>query len=260
MDQTEQEMSTKFYPLPCMFTIASLFCGFYSILAAIRGDFFVAATAILIAAVFDGLDGRVARMTGTTSLFGKELDSLCDVVSFGVAPGLLAYYWTLQPYGRYGWLAAFLYVATTTLRLARFNTQKSSSKYFTGLPCPAAAGTISASVLFSNFIGLEGTVTHISLLLLVYLLSYLMVSNHRYYSFKQPPQVNKARTFQLLVGAVLIFVLIAAEPQVMLFALAVLYVPSGPLYGFYRLLRRRLTVAKSDTLESAKATINQSDR
>ena len=239
MQNAEQEMSTKFYPLPCMFTIASLFCGFYSIIASIKGDFFVAATAIIVAAVFDGLDGRVARMTNTTSLFGKELDSLCDVVSFGVAPGILAYYWALLPYGRYGWLAAFLYVATTTLRLARFNSQKTSSKYFTGLPCPAAAGALSASVLFCNFLGLEEAVTHISLLLLVYLLSYLMVSNHRYHSFKQPPQAGKIRTFQLMVAAVLLFVLIAAEPQVMLFVLAVLYVPSGPLYGIFRLIRRR---------------------
>lgn len=247
MASTEQEMSTKFYPLPCLFTIASLFCGFYSILAATKEDFFVAAIAILVAAVFDGLDGRIARMTNTTSLFGKELDSLCDLVSFGVAPGLLAYYWALIPYGRYGWLAAFLYVATTALRLARFNSQKGSSKYFTGLPCPAAAATLSASVLFCGFIGLKGSVTHISLLLLVYLLSYLMVSNHRYYSFKQPPKAgSRARTFQLMVGAVLMFVLIAAEPQVMLFAFAALYVPSGPLYGIFRFLRRRRTALHAD--------------
>lgn len=253
MSSTDQEMSSKFYPLPCMFTIASLFCGFYSIIAAIKGDFFVAATAILIAAVFDGLDGRVARMTGTTSTFGKELDSLCDLVSFGVAPALLAYYWALLPYGRYGWLAAFLYVATTTLRLARFNTQKGTSKYFIGLPCPAAAGTLSASVLFCSFIGIDGAVTHVSLLLLVYILSYLMVSNHRYHSFKQPPQLSKARTFQLLVGAVLMFVLIAAEPQVMLFALAILYVPSGPLHDIFRILRRRLAVAGEDATDVKKA-------
>ena len=242
MTSSEQEMSTKFYPLPCMFTIASLFCGFYSIIASVKGDFAVAATAIIVAGVFDGLDGRIARMTNTTSLFGKELDSLCDMVSFGVAPAILAYYWALIPYGRYGWLAAFLYVATTSLRLARFNSQKTSSKYFTGLPCPAAAGTIAASVLFCSFLGLTETVTHISLLLLVYLLSYLMVSNHRYPSFKQAPQqASRTRTFRLMVGAVLLFVLIAAEPQVMLFAIAAIYVPSGPLYGFYRLLRRRRT-------------------
>jgi len=254
MTSTEQEMSTKFYPLPCMITIASLFCGFYSIIASIKGDFFVSAIAIIVAAVFDGLDGRVARMTNTTSLFGKELDSLCDVVSFGVAPGILAYYWTLLPYGRYGWLAAFLYVATTTLRLARFNSQKPNSKYFTGLPCPAAAGAISASVLFCSFIGLEGTVTHISLLLLVYLLSYLMVSNHRYYSFKQPPQTGKLRTFQLMVAGVLVFILIAAEPQVMLFVLAALYIPSGPLYGIFRLLRRRH--ARHEEAEQTKTDIS----
>jgi len=246
MTDTEQEMSTKFYPLPCMFTIASLFCGFYSIIASIKGDFFLAATAIIIAAVFDGLDGRIARMTNTTSLFGKELDSLCDVVSFGVAPGILAYYWALLPYGRYGWLAAFLYVATTTLRLARFNTQKGTSAYFIGLPCPAAAGTISATVLFCSFIGLDGSVTHISLLLLVYLLSYLMVSNHRYYSFKKPPKTNRFGTFRFMVGGVLMFVLIAAEPQVMLCTLAALYVPSGPLHSIFRLMRRRRAKHEQD--------------
>lgn len=239
MADHDQELSSKFHPLPCMFTLASLFCGFYSILAAARGEFPVAASAIILAGVFDGLDGRIARMTNTTSLFGKELDSLCDIVSFGVAPAVLAYYWALLPYGRYGWLAAFLYVATTSLRLARFNSQKTSGRYFTGLPCPAAAGTISASVLFCSFLGFSGEVSHVSLLLLVYLLSYLMVSNHRYASFKQPPEAGRARTFQLLVGVVLLFVMIAAEPQIMLFALAMLYVPSGPLYGIFRFLRRR---------------------
>ena len=140
MSNATQEMSSKFHPLPCMFTIASLFCGFYSIVAAIKGDFTVAAYAILIAAIFDGLDGRIARLTGTTSTFGMELDSLCDLVSFGVAPGLLAYLWALQPFRRYGWLAGILYVSTTALRLARFNCQHTgTSKHFVGLPCPAAA-------------------------------------------------------------------------------------------------------------------------
>ena len=238
MSQPEQEMSSKFYPLPCMFTIASLFCGFYSILSAVKGEYTVAAVAIIVAAVFDGIDGRVARMTGTTSTFGKELDSLCDAVSFGVAPGLLAYFWALQPYGRYGWLAAFLYVATTTLRLARFNSQPGTSKNFIGLPCPAAAGAISSSVLFCNFLGIPGAVTHISLLILVYSLSYLMVSNHMYLSFKQPPQMSKRRNFQLLVFCLLVFILIAAEPQVMLFVIAALYIPSGPIYGIYRQFKR----------------------
>lgn len=238
MSDDQQELSSKFYPLPCMFTIGSLFCGFYSILAAIKGDFIIAAIAIIIAALFDGIDGRVARYTGTTSSFGMELDSLCDLVSFGVAPALLAYFWTLQPYGRYGWLAAFLYVATTALRLARFNSQHANNKdHFIGLPCPAAACMISVSVLFCKFLGIDGEVEHISLLVLVYILAYLMVSNHPYYSFKKPPRSTKTRTFQLLVASVLLFVLIAAEPQIMMFAILLIYTISGPIYDLVKRLK-----------------------
>lgn len=214
-----------------MFTLASLFCGFYSIISAINSDFKTSAIAILVAAVFDTLDGRVARLTKSTSQFGAELDSLCDMVSFGVSPAVLAYLWALHPYGRYGWLAAFLYVAMTSLRLARFNSldSKSESKNFVGLPCPAAAAMISAAVLFSHFLGITGEVKHISLLLLVYILSYLMVSTHTYYSFKEMPPF-KVKRFQVLVAFLLIFILVAAEPQIMLFALFLIYLGSGPIY------------------------------
>jgi len=238
MSNTTQEMSSKFHPLPCMFTIASLFCGFYSIVAAIKGDFTTSAYAILIAAIFDGLDGRIARLTGTTSTFGMELDSLCDLVSFGVAPGLLAYLWALQSFHRYGWLAGFLYVATTALRLARFNCQHSgTSKHFVGLPCPAAAAMISATVLFCHRLGFEGTVNHISLLFLVYILSYLMVSTHLYFSFKQPSS-QKRKTFRLLVGTLLLFILVASEPDVMLFAIFAVYIASGPIFALFRKARK----------------------
>ncbi len=248
MSAAAQEMSNKFHPLPCMFTIASLFCGFYSIVAAIKGDFTVAATAVLIAAVFDGLDGRVARLTGTTSTFGMELDSLCDLVSFGVAPGLLAYLWALQPFNRYGWLACFLYVATTALRLARFNCQHTgTSKHFVGLPCPAAAAMISAAVLFSRYLGFTGTVNHISLLFLVYILSYLMVSTHLYFSFKQNTDSQKSRTFQLLVGTLLLFILVAAEPEVMLFLIFSVYISSGPFFALFRRIRK---IFKSKSAET----------
>lgn len=238
MIDSTPEVNAKFHPLPCLFTIASLFCGFYSMLAAFKGDFITAAYAILIAAIFDGLDGRVARMTGQTSTFGAELDSLCDMVSFGVAPGLLAYLWALQPYGRYGWLAGFLYVATTALRLARFNTQavqEDAPKDFVGLPCPAAAAMIAASVLFCGYLGIEGTVSHISLLILVYLLSYLMVSSHTYFSFKESSR--RAKTFQLLVASLLLFIAVAAEPEVMLFVLFLAYTASGPTLAAYARLR-----------------------
>lgn len=246
------EISTKFHPLPCMFTIASLFCGFYSMLACIKGDFVIAAIAILIAAVFDGLDGRVARLTGTTSTFGMELDSLCDMVSFGVAPGLLAYFWALEPYGRYGWLAAFLYVATTCLRLARFNSQQSSeegSKNFIGLPCPAAAGMISSTVLFTSFLGIEQSVKHISVLLMVYILSYLMVSNHTYLSFKKTKQ-KKGRTFQLIVASLLLFILVASEPKVMLFVIGLLYVFSGPAMAAYKKIHATFSHKSSKNIHS----------
>ncbi len=228
------------YILPNLLTTFSLFSGFYSIVQSINGNFFNAAVAILIAAVFDGLDGRVARLTGTTSNFGMEYDSLSDLVAFGVAPGLLAYLWVLQPYGRYGWLAAFLYVATTALRLARFNTQSSESlkkagNSFQGLPCPAAAMLIATSLLFVQFMAIDRKLMDITMLLVVYLLSYLMVSSHRYNSFKH---ISKAKTFQVLVGFVLFLMVVASEPQITLFVIAAGYVLSGPIIGLFKWLTK----------------------
>ncbi|HHD63350.1 MAG TPA: CDP-diacylglycerol--serine O-phosphatidyltransferase [Desulfobulbaceae bacterium] len=237
--------SNKFYPLPCLLTCTSLFSGFYSIVASINGHFYPAAIAILVAAVFDGLDGRVARMTGSTSKFGMELDSLCDLVSFGVAPALLAYLWALTPYGRYGWLAAFLFVATTALRLARFNSaadNENKGHDFVGLPCPAAAGMIATAVMFCRFLGADETVKHISLLLLVYVLSYLMVSTHRYLSFKQI-NISREKKFQVLVGMVLLLILLATEPPITLFIVSFIYIFSGPsmaVYGFLTHQRKKL--------------------
>ncbi len=239
----------KFYLLPSLLTTFSLFSGFYAIISAINGSFFNSAVAILIAAVFDGLDGRVARLTGTTSRFGMEYDSLCDLVAFGVTPALLSYLWILKPYGRYGWLAAFLYVATTALRLARFNAVdvKDSQKSFTGLPCPAAACMIATSLMFFLFLeenGSTGTVAMLdavrdgAMLVLVYTLSFLMVSSFAYLSFKHP-ETTKAKTFQVLVGMVLLIMVVATVPQVTLFCLGLIYVCSGPFYRVYELVRRQ---------------------
>lgn len=232
MEQTlpANQPPNRFYIVPCMLTICSLFSGFYSIISAFNGHFFAAAVAILVAAVFDGLDGRVARMTHSTSTFGMELDSLCDMVAFGVAPGVLAYLWALTPYGRYGWLAAFLYVAATALRLARFNSQTvaSPSHDFTGLPCPAAAGMVATAVMFSTHVfKTTDTVQHITLLLMVYLLSYLMVSTHRYLSFKHM-DIAKEKRFHLIVGMILLLILLATEPPITLFGASLLYILSGP--------------------------------
>lgn len=221
--------------LPNLLTTMCLFSGFYSIISSINGEFFHAAVAILIAAVFDGLDGRVARMTGTTSKFGMEYDSLCDLVSFGAGPAILSYLWMMQPYGRYGWLAAFLYVATTALRLARFNSQvdETPKNIFVGLPCPAAAAMIATSVLFCRYVGVDNNYLDIGTLLMVYVLSYLMVSTHHYSSFKQ---VSKAKTFQFMVFMVLLIMVLATVPQVTFFLMFTLYVLSGPLAGVYRVL------------------------
>ncbi|MCX5876730.1 MAG: CDP-diacylglycerol--serine O-phosphatidyltransferase [Deltaproteobacteria bacterium] len=233
--------------LPSVITTASLFSGFYAIVAAINGQYFHAAVAIIISGVFDGLDGRVARLTGTTSKFGMEYDSLCDLVAFGVAPAVLAYEWVLRPYGRYGWLAAFLYVATTALRLARFNSQDTTStkNEFTGLPCPAAGGMIASSVMFCSFFEIDGTLRNFIVLGAVYSLSYLMVSSVKYQSFKHA-QTDRAKKFQVLVGLVLLIMVLATEPQVTLFVLGATYVLSGPLAAGYRLVVRGKTSVEEE--------------
>lgn len=234
-----ENRSNKIYILPNLFTTFNLFCGFYAIIAVLEGSFFKAAVAIIVAGVFDSLDGRIARLTNTTSLFGSEYDSLCDLVSFGIAPALLVHQWALEPFGRYGWLAAFLYAATTALRLARFNTNDGhgSAKYFTGLPCPAAAYMLVTTYMFAQFFNSSGKIFEFLILALVYGLSYLMVSSHSYMSFKKP-ETLRAKTFQGLVAMVLVITVLATEPQITFFAVTLCYVLSAPLHELYSLFRQ----------------------
>jgi len=175
------------YILPNLFTSCSLFGGFYAIIAAIQGRYDAAAIAILISALFDGLDGKIARFTNTTSQFGAEYDSLSDLVAFGVAPGLLAFEWSLEPFGRFGWLAVFLYIICGALRLARFNIQKNNleSHHFKGLPIPGAAIFIATLVLFMNSLGGLSESKHAVIISTIYLLSFLMVSTIDYLGFKE---------------------------------------------------------------------------
>lgn len=228
------------FVLPNLFTSASLFGGFYAIIAAIHGRYEAAAIAVIISCVCDGLDGRIARFTNTASHFGNEYDSLSDLVAFGVAPAILAYSWALEPFGRLGWLAAFMYVICGALRLARFNIQKDSvdAKFFKGLPIPAAACFIASVILLTSALGGIATNKPVIIIVMIYVLSFLMVSTVSYLSFKEV-NIRHRKPFNVLVSIILIFIVIAYKPQVMLFLIMLSYILSGPVVTFYRLYGRR---------------------
>jgi len=238
------------YLLPNLLTTGGLFAGFYSIVATMNGNYLLAGWFVLIAAVFDGLDGKVARMTGTTSRFGVEYDSLADLVAFGVAPGLMMYAWALKPFGKLGWLAAFLYVVCGALRLARFNVQITTveSKRFVGLPIPAAAGMSASLVIFFHHMGGTGTIKKVSVLLLIYVLAALMVSNIRYYAFKDPELVRR-QPFGFLVLAIIFIIVIVAQPEIMLFTIACAYVASGPIGSLIARFRKSPAISDKPSAE-----------
>ncbi|MEM7645269.1 MAG: CDP-diacylglycerol--serine O-phosphatidyltransferase, partial [Pseudomonadota bacterium] len=206
------------YVLPNLLTTTNMFFGFMSIIFAIRGEYTFGSYAIVAAAVFDLLDGRVARLTHTTSPFGAQYDSLCDLISFGMAPALIMYLWALQPFGRVGWLASFVFVACGALRLARFNVQSVDEKsHFQGLPIPMAAGIVASSVLCFRDLGVDASRNWL-LLFMTFLLGLTMVSQFRYKSFKDV-NLRQKQPFTYLVIGVLVIILVAVRPEVMLFAL-----------------------------------------
>lgn len=234
------------YLLPNLFTTAALFCGFYAIVAAIQDRYEPAAIALFVAMIMDGMDGRVARLTHTTSDFGVQYDSLSDLVSFGLAPALVVYQWSLAAWGKPGWLAAFIYAAATALRLARFNTQSGSAdkRFFQGLPSPAAAAVIAGMVWFGDFLMLRDQAGIVFMTFpLTVLAGLLMVSNIRYHSFKELDLHGRVPFVAVLV-AVLILVLIAIEPSLILFAMALIYAASGPVMTLVALHRHRTRARK----------------
>ncbi len=234
------QLKKGIYLIPSLFTTGNLFCGFFSMIAAIEGQYLQAAILIVLAHLLDGLDGAIARVTKTTSQFGVEFDSLADLISFGVAPAVLVYFWALSPLGTWGWLAASLYVICGALRLARYNGQVSTVEktHFIGLPIPAAAEMIVATVLMYQYLG-GATAFHkpIILLLVIYGLAGLMVSNFRYLSLRQL-DLRRRHPFWLLLSAIFLISLSIAEPQVMLFSVFLLYTLSGPLLGLFSLFYR----------------------
>lgn len=240
------------YILPNLLTIASMFIGFLGLTWAIQGDFVSCALCILASCVFDGLDGKVARMTGTTSEFGVQLDSLADLVAFGVVPATMSYLWMLEGYGRLGLMAAFLFMACGALRLARFNVQAATSakNHFIGLPIPAAACTVATLVLFSEYIpeAYAQSILPISTLVLVYVLSFFMVSTIRFYSFKEF-SAFKAHPFSWMVTAILVFSLVASRPKFLGFIIFLGYLISGPLYTIFLLSRRSKRLLRDSSKE-----------
>src|ERR687892_751059 len=215
------------YLLPSMFTMGNMFCGYCCIVYSMRGEFATAAPFIGLAIVVDMLDGRIARMTGTESAFGVEFDSLADIISFGVAPAIMVFAWGLQPLGRLGWAAGFLFVAAAAVRLARFNIQAGSQdkRYFVGMPSPAAAG-IPAATVFAYPWGMQTYAEALPALAIVIVPAVLMVSTIRFRSFKNL-DLQSRRSYPVLLLVAVGLALLAAEPQIMLVAMAYTYLASG---------------------------------
>lgn len=223
--ENKKERTRRSVPfLPNFITTMSLFCGFYSILFSLRENYYWAAILILIAGFIDGIDGRVARATNSTSEFGKEYDSLSDVIAFGVSPAIMAYLWQLNQYGRFGFIASFLFVACGALRLARFNSDTTNLSSFTGLPIPIAAAAVSSVVLLSAKV--VGPVPALAVLGGMYVLSFMMVSTIRFPSFKHIAYI-KAHPFQLLVAGLLLLVVVALAPELMIFLLTMGFIAGG---------------------------------
>ena len=242
---TEKIPSRGIYLLPSILTTFGMFAGFYSIIASINGDFTLAAISIMVAMLWDALDGRVARLTNTQSDFGAQYDSLADLVSFGVAPALLVYEWSLSDLGRIGWLAAFIFLACAALRLARFNTQVGTSdkRYFQGLPSPAAAGVI-ASMIWLKFwkfeyfdFGIVSLSYYVGVGITI-VCALLMVSNVRYYSFKELD--SKKASFRFLLAIVLSLILLLSKPNIFLFTGFFVYMLSGPFITIVGLNKKRI--------------------
>ena len=235
------------YLLPNLLTTGAMFCGFYAIIASIGGHYVTAVVAIFIAGLFDGLDGRVARLTNTQSEFGVQYDSLSDLVSFGVAPALILFTWSLQSlavygpaWGKLGWAAAFVFAACGAMRLARFNTQVGvqDKMYFQGLAIPAGAGLAMSYVWMTIYLDRSGTDVQFVTPFVAVITGLLMVSRFRYYSFKVWPRGDKVPFFWIPV-ALLILVAVVINPPCVLFGIAAAYALSGPILTLWQRRARR---------------------
>lgn len=236
----KKERRSGIYLLPNLFTTASLFAAFYSIVASLKGQYDAAVMAIFIGTIADGLDGRIARMTNTQSEFGAEYDSLSDMVTFGVAPAILLYSWSLSQFGKLGWLISFIYTAAVALRLARFNTQVETAdkNYFQGLNCTFSAAFVASYVGLCQQYEWSSSFISFTSFVVPVICAALMVSNVRYNSFKKFDFKGKIPFLYVLL-TVIVFVAIALNPILMVFIVSLLYAVSGPLQTLFVLNRMR---------------------
>ena len=240
-----KQPSRGIYLLPNLFTTSALFAGFYSIVFAYNGNYANAGAAIIVAMVLDGFDGRVARMTNTTTAFGAEYDSMADMISFGMAPGFLMYSWSLSSlsqahYGQLSWVIAFVYTACCALRLARFNVAVGTAdkRFFQGLACPSAAAVLASFVWVMSELGIDGADVVALSAIMTLATGVAMVSTFTYYSFKDLGS-NRKVPFAMLLALLLLFVVTAVDPPKMILIASVTYSISGPAYYLFRLYRKR---------------------
>ena len=238
------------YLLPSLFTTGNVFCGFYAFIAVFNDDFDIAGWAIVLAIIFDVLDGRVARLTNTTSEFGEQYDSLSDIISFGMAPAFLAYAWVLKPYGRLGWMAAFLFLLCGALRLARFNITKPDvkSQHFIGLPIPGAAAVIASIVITFEDI-FTTKLSPIIMVVVVYLLAFLMVSNIKYPAFKKLEFKKRVAALRFLIVIVFLSIL-AMFPEIAVCVISFGFALWGPL-SYLKKGKQNLPESPEDTTPPA---------
>jgi CDP-diacylglycerol---serine O-phosphatidyltransferase len=238
VDKPERPRGRGIYLLPNLFTLSALFAGFFAIVMGMERHFDNAAIAIFIAMILDALDGRVARLTNTQTLFGAELDSLSDMVSFGVAPAVVVYAWALRPLGKIGWIVALIYTIAGALRLARFNVAGGSAdkRYFKGLPIPSAAAVVASMVWNGHIYQLSGYAVSVVAGIVTLIIGLLMVSNLRYRSFKDLDLKGKVPFFAILV-VVLVLVLIAVDPPQVLLVVFLGYAIAAPLVWLSKVRR-----------------------
>lgn len=248
------------YLLPSFITIGNILLGFFSLVTGLRGDYQLAILLIFAAAFVDSLDGRLARVTQTDSEFGREYDSLADVITFGVAPAFLVYSWGLQDAGRIGWLCPLFYLVCTATRLARFNVQTRilDKRFFVGLPAPAGAGALGSILYYCDEIGAKGTVVQVLLLVAPVLLGLLMVSTFRYYSFKELDP-RRRWSFRVALPITAIVLLLVLNPPAFFLIVSGVYALSGPIGGIVRFLRHRSASGGSEE-PTADATPSEEGR